>query len=340
MQVFCRKCQRKRQGIEAVCLECNLPYTIYPEFKYRDSFEGNFPYATNPVSLGETTTPIVAHHEVSFKLDYYQPTFSYKDRGARTLVTFLRNNREKVGDRVSEDSSGNAGASMAAYGRKAGFDVDIYVPGSSKGLKMELIKRLGANLTPVDGTREDVREAAVNGGSFYAGHSIYPEFKDGIRTLSYEVFEQTNGKIPDSIYIPTSAGTLLAGIYLGFRHLLESGEISSIPHLVACQPELMSPLESKLAGKEFVLSKERSIADALVTVEPPLLDELLEILRNNGSAMSVSEDEILRAHSDLANSGIFTEYSSAVAYACYKKKKIAGNSLIILTGNGLKNLGR
>lgn len=340
MLVFCRKCKRKRSGIEAICPSCQIPYSIFPDFNYRSSWDGNFPYATNPVSLGEVETPIVEFQDVAFKLDYFQPTFSYKDRGAKTLVTFMREHRNLVGDRISEDSSGNAGASMAAYGRKAGFSVDIYVPGTAGGLKLELIKRLGGNLIQVSGTREDVRQAAVTSQSFYVGHSIYPEFRDGIRTLSYEVFEQTNGKIPDSIYIPTSAGTLLIGIYLGFKHLLESGEIAFIPHLIACQPELMSPIEAKLAGREFVLSEQRSIADALVTVRPPLMDELVEILGSNGSAVSVTEQEILEAHADLLGNGIFAEFSSAVAYAAYKKHARNGKSLIILTGNGLKNLGK
>lgn len=340
MLVFCRKCQRKRSGIEANCPDCQIPYSIFPDFNYKSSWDGNFPYAKNPVSLGEVETPIVEFQEVAFKLDYYHPTFSYKDRGAKTLVTFLRDHKDLVGDRISEDSSGNAGASMAAYGRKAGFSVDIYVPGTAGGIKLELIKKLGGNLIQVNGTREDVRQAAVTGQSFYVGHSIYPEFRDGIRTLSYEIFEQTSGKIPDNIYIPTSAGTLLGGMYLGFKHLFESGEISFMPHLIACQPELMSPIEAELAGREFVLPDRRSIADALVTVKPPLMGELIEILNSNGSAVSVTEQEILEAHANLTANGIFAEFSSAVAYAAYKKRARNGKSLIILTGNGLKNLGK
>lgn len=340
MLVFCRKCQRKRSGIEALCPACQIPYSILPDFNYKSTPIENFPYAMNPVSLGEVVTPVVEYQDVSFKLDYFQPTFSYKDRGARTLLTFLRDHKKEVGGRIAEDSSGNAGASIAAYGRKAGFAVDIYVPSSSGGLKPELIKRLGANLIPVDGTREDVRRAAVSGDAYYVGHSIYPEFRDGIRMLSYEIFEQSHGRIPDHIFIPTSAGTLLSGIYLGFKHLLDSGEIDRIPHLVACQPELMSPIEARLADQEFVLPQKRSIADALVTTTPPLMEELIDILKNNGSAISVTEDEIVKAQSDLANIGIFTEYSSAVALAAYRKKRISGKSMIILTGNGLKNLGR
>ena len=336
MKVLCRKCNRERTGIEPVCPSCGVPYSITPDFKFRSDVWSNFPYAQDPITLGEVITPLVERDEVAFKLDYYQPTYSYKDRGAKTLLSFLRDHKDAVGPRIAEDSSGNAGASITAYGRRAGFDVDIFVPASARGVKLELIKQLGGNLTRVEGSREDVRRAAMDSRSYYAGHSIYPEFRDGIRSLSYELFDQYGGSAPDAIYIPTSAGTLLSGIYLGFKHLFESGEIDKMPHLVACQPELMSPIEARLKGSVFTLGDKRSVADALVTVEPPLMDELLEIVRGTGSAVTVSEAEIIEARNALSLAGIYTEYSSAVAYAAYRNSKKGSRCTVVLTGNGLK----
>ena len=65
------------------------------------------------ISLGEVQTPILEKNingvRLLFKLDYMMPTGSFKDRGARTLISQLAN--MKI-DEVVEDSSGNAGASI------------------------------------------------------------------------------------------------------------------------------------------------------------------------------------------------------------------------------------
>jgi threonine synthase len=337
MKIECYDCGTARKGLEIVCSKCGSPFRIYPDFRYRDNPRENFPYMHSEISLGECVTPLLRKEDISFKLDYFHPTYSYKDRGSKTLISFLAERRKEVGPILSEDSSGNAGASITAYGSAAGFKVNVFVPSTATGPKLDLIRAYGANVTTVKGSREDVRDAAMNDKSFYVGHSVFPEFRDGIRSLSYEMFNQANGKLPRNIYIPTSAGTLLIGIYEGFRHLLESGEISEIPDLIACQPELMSPIKSALLGVDYVSSGKKSLADALVTERSPLLPPLVSILRDHGSTITVSEKEIVDARLQLAHSGIFTEYSSAVAYAASLKHNVEGGKLVVLTGNGLKN---
>ena len=93
--------------------------------------EGFFPSLDRGslVSLGEGDTPLIEREvggrKAWFKLDYLMPTGSYKDRGMSVLTTWLKT----VGlSRVVEDSSGNAGSSMAAYCAADGIGVDVYVP--------------------------------------------------------------------------------------------------------------------------------------------------------------------------------------------------------------------
>ncbi len=74
---------------------------------------------TEPLSLGEGQTPLlpakVLGGEVFFKCEYQNPSASFKDRGSATLVSFLRS---RGVTQAVEDSSGNAGASFAAYARQ------------------------------------------------------------------------------------------------------------------------------------------------------------------------------------------------------------------------------
>ena len=60
-------------------------------------------------------------------------------------------------------------------------------------------------------------------GKFYIGHIVHPLFRDGLRTLAYELVEQLGWKPPSIVYLPVSAGTLLLSVIDGFRHLEKSG---------------------------------------------------------------------------------------------------------------------
>jgi threonine synthase len=146
--------------------------------------------------------------------------------------------------------------------------------------------------------------------------------------------------------LPVSAGTLLLGVINGFRHLVESNVIETMPKIVACQTRQVSPLYHRFKNLHYAMpEKVTSIADALVSANPPLLDLMVKNLRQaNGDAVIVEEDEIFNAFVALSGKGFFVEPSSAVACAAYKKqlndKKIskADRALIILTGTGFKTM--
>ncbi len=310
-----------------------------PDFKYRDgNFLSRFPYLTEEVSIGETVTPLVKFQDMDFKLEYFSPTFSYKDRGTKTLISWLKGNLPQ-GSRINEDSSGNAGASVAAYGAAAGFYVNIYVPEKTVPGKINQIDSYGAKIHRIPGSREAVSEACRSAEGYFSSHVYNPEFRDGMREISYEIFHQYGGKVPDNIFIPVSAGTLLLGVISGFRHLLETGEIHKLPHFVAVQTEAICPLCAIINNFSYDPQKPvQSIADALVSKEPPLLDLMVKEMKEIGSCVTVSEQEIMESRVELSRKGILVEYSSATVYAARKKKSVEGRSLLLMTGNGLKNL--
>ncbi|BCU66721.1 threonine synthase [Sulfolobales archaeon HS-7] len=329
----CMRCGTPRKGLELLCKRCGGPFKKVVDFPYDKQVRKNFPYIKRWVTLGELNTPVVSHGNLYFKLDSLNPTGSYKDRGAVTLISFLA---EKGINEISEDSSGNAGASIAAYGAAAGMRVKIYVPERSAGIKVEQIEAYGAKVIKVKGTRNDVADAAMKDGAFYASHVLNPEFRDGIRTLSYEIASLRDVK---NVFIPISAGTLLLGVYEGFMHLLNSGIVSEVPKLIGVQTKQVSPVCSKLKGINYTPPTQvTSIADALVSTSPVLLEEMVQVLRNYGDCVIVDEDEIKRAWEELAKMGILAEYSSAVSYAGYKKVIPEEKSVIHISGNGLKNL--
>jgi threonine synthase len=251
-----------------------------------------------------------------------------------------------MGACIVEDSSGNAGASIAAYSARAGIKAKIFVPYKVSGLKINQIKAYGAEVIKVPGNRNNVTKQAQTPekGKFYVGHILNPLFRDGLRSIAYEIVEQLNWSPPTRIYLPVSAGTLILGVIMGFRHLVDSGEIEKVPKILACQTRQASPLYHLFYNLRYVrLKPVSSVADALVSTNPPLLNLMNKHLKEtNGDVVLVDEHEIINTSIELAKKGFFVEPSSAVAYAAYKKhlknretsKKC--RTVIILTGTGLK----
>jgi threonine synthase len=262
------------------------------------------------------------------------------------LISALQNFVKKVKGQISEDSSGNAGASVAAYAARAGLKARIYVPETVSGPKCNQIRFYGAEVIRVQGSRARVAQEAQKPEEhvFYVGHILHPLFRDGIRSLAYEIAEQLDWHNPGRLYVPVSAGTLLLGVIHGFRHLVESGYLDDMPRIIACQTRQVSPLYHLFKGLSYQPPERlNSIADALVSVSPPLLSFMNEELRAvKGDAVVVEENEILQAFRELPKRGFFVEPSSAVAYAAYQKQlknrdiSNRDNSTIILTGAGLK----
>lgn len=339
MRAICIECGSERKGTEIRCLNCGGIFRMDVDIKFHENLKDNFPYITKWITLGEVETPLINYENLYMKLEYFSPTFSYKDRGTKTMISYLYGKKDASGiNEINEDSSGNAGASVAAYGKRAGFSVNIFVPEATPSNKIAQIEAYGAKIYRVNGSRDDVRKAAEKYQGYYASHVLTPEFRDGIRMVSYEIFKQMNGNVPDRLFIPVSAGTLLLGVIAGFEHLKDCGETTKIPEIVAVQTEQVSPLCSRINGTYFDPEAQvKSVADALVSMKPPLLNEMESKVRKFGRCVTVNEQEIIDARDALALKGVYAEYSSATVYAAHAKLKKDGKNMLLITGNGLKS---
>ena len=358
--IFCSKCGKEREEKTHWRCVCGAPFDIIHTIKFdkgkikRDCttiwrYRHYFPYVKRDkiVSLGEGFTPITKLSDnLWVKLDYLMPTGSYKDRGSSILVSGLRSEIKDL-KTLSEDSSGNAGASLAAYCAKANIKLKVFVPESTSGPKITQTNVYGAEVFKVKGTREDVSKRAQEGGrDLYVGHVWHPFFRDGVRTLAYEIAEQTGWRMFHRIYVPVSAGTLLLGLISGTKHLLSSEAVSNVPKIIAVQTRQVSPLYHRVKKLNYEPPKTvKTVADALVSTNPPLLDLMEKGLKEvDGDSEVVDEEEIISSYYALAKKGFYVEPSSAVTYAAYLKQLTEGNvvkdekTLLVLTGIGLKSI--
>lgn len=303
-----------------------------------------------PLSLGAGWTPLLPVDwdgaQIHFKLEYIAPTGSFKDRGTEIEINYLK----AMGVRqVVEDSSGNAGAAMAAYAGRTGLQAAIYAPDSASPAKLAQIQIYGAELRKIPGPRIEATKAvfkAVEEGAVYASHAYNPVYLLGHQTFAWEIWEQMGRQAPDAVVIPVGQGGLLMGAWLGFRRLLQAGVIDKLPRLFAVQPEILAPIPRSFErgdeDVEEITPQGKSLAEGLAIVKPVRGRRILQALHESGGAgLTVSEDEIRQAHSRLARRGLFAEPSSAVAAAGLPKvgELVGENGRIVaaLTGSGLKS---
>jgi threonine synthase len=301
---------------------------------------------TKPISLGEGCTPLINFQsdgfELELKLEWFSPTGSFKDRGASVLMSFL--NQQGIRE-VVEDSSGNAGAAISAYGAAAGMDVTILVPAYTQSTKVGQSRAYGSKVVLIPGEREDTSAAAIEmaAQTFYASHNWHPMFLHGTKSLGYEIWEDLGFNAPDNIVMPVSEGSSLLGCYIAFKELMRAGELERMPRLFAIQPENCATLHHALSGTTQAQYLP-TVAEGTAVKNPTRLQTMVEAVRNtNGGSVAISEQEIIATSKGLATAGIFTEPSSAQAYAGAKQLIREGQisrsdkTVVILTGTGLKS---
>lgn len=303
------------------------------------------------VTLGEGGTPLVAGTwngaDVLFKLEFMAPTGSFKDRGTAVMVSYLKQRGVAA---LIEDSSGNAGASVAAYTAAAGMGCRVFVPASAAPAKLVQMRAAGADVIPISGSRMAVTEAAMAAarapGFFYASHNRQPFFLEGTKTLAYELWEDLGFRAPDAVVTPVGGGGNLLGCHLGFRELLRRGEIARLPRLYAVQPTACAPVvAAHLAGAAMTaaVTAGDTVAEGIVIADPVRGVEMLAALRESGGgAVAVEDAQTLRALDGLARQGLFVEPTSAAAGAGLTALIESGTIrpgetvAVILTGSGLK----
>lgn len=305
--------------------------------------------ACGPVTLGEGFTPLIQGEwnglSVFWKLEYLNPTGAFKDRGTALVINdaLARGVR-----RVVDDSSGNAGASLAAYAARAGIHARVFVPAHASLVKQAQIAVYGAELVQVPGPRIEASRAAERATSrdtVYASHVWHPFTLVGMATAAWEIWEQLGQRGPDWFVVPVGQGTLLLGVWRGFQSLRTAGLIDRLPRLIAAQAERCSPLARAMgAGQDEAeaVPSQVTMAEGIAIVKPVRSRALLEALRESkGLTPVATEQEIEQAQSRLARAGMFVEPTSATAVAvlpAIQPQILPDETVVVaLTGSGLKS---
>lgn len=366
----CTACGKEypHERLSARCPDCDEP------LEYDDVREGtirsgslatqgiferyaDFLPLANPPStvLGEGFTPLLSAPalaerlgvaRIHLKMESQNPTWSFKDRGtAASLLHALECGYTRIGTA----SSGNMGASVAAYGARAGLETFVVVNDIPEE-KLGPIAIYGPHVIRVKaewGVLTALTREVGDRHHIYFSNADVPMRVEGYKTIGYEICEQLNFDAPDVVVVPTSAGGNIRGIAKGFREFFKLGLIARMPRFVAAQPEACCPIhDAWTAGRvayEQVLNPGKTFAGAIFNTAPSSGNQVLRMLREcRGATAAASDAEMLIAQRILAEEGVFAQPDSASAYAALQhlveQGEVDASSRIVLlvTAGGLK----
>ena len=310
------------------------------------------------VSLGEGYTPLLKPKLLSQELgltrlylknDTVLPTGSLKDRSNSVGLSKARELGFKT---AAVMSTGNAAASVAAYSAAAGLKSVVMLPKETDPSKVAQARAYGATVVLIDGDFDggvaDLYRAAIEDFGWYDCRSTNPYRNEGKKSYAYELFDQLEDHVPNWIVHPTAGGTGLYALWKGYNELLTLGWAHRLPKLVAAQSEAAAPIvasfEKGISDIEPVAVKG-TVAESIRVGNPRSMGwRALEAIRGSkGTAVALSDDEILEAQSMLARlAGVFSEPAGAISVAAARKLRtqnvIARDDMVVcnITGHGFK----
>ncbi|MEA3430665.1 MAG: threonine synthase [Nanoarchaeota archaeon] len=357
--IVCFKCKREfsPKTIIFECDKCGGPLDIQYDYKIikkhiiQESFIREtvnhwkyFPfYPINDfdkiVTFNEGGTPLIEAGKFLFKYEGVNPTGSFKDRGSTVELTKAA---ELGVQEVVCASTGNMGASVAAYAARAGMKSSIYVPTIATKEKILQIKAYGSKVVNVKG---DYDEALCRTKVLRKERNVYltgdyPYRGEGEKSVGFEIIDQLNWQVPDYIVCPIGNATLIYSVFKAVSELKAVGLLRKIPKIVGVQAKKCNPLVKAFNDKKElkIVKNPDTVASAIACGNPvDGIKALYGLKKSRGLAVDVTEREILDARKKLGKMGIFAEPSGAVSYAGAMKLGLTGEVVCVVTGHGLKD---
>ena len=315
-----------------------------------------------PLSLGEGGTPLVPLERLGRRLglralyakdESQNPTWSYKDRLCAVAVAHAA----EIGARViTISSTGNHGASTAAYAARAGLACVIFTLASVPDTMKTLMQAYGAAVVACATTeqrwrlmREGVERLGWYPTSGYTAPPVgsNPWGVEGYKTIAYEIAEELGWTPPGAVVVPSAYSDGLHGIWKGFAELTALGLVKQTPRMVAAEPfgPLAHAQSRGLDAPEIVQATEESIAFSIAS-RYGTWQGLAALRQSGGLGVPATNEGIVEAQRALAREeGIFAEPSSAAAVAAVmhlaERKTFDPDEPVVavITSSGLKDPG-
>src|SRR5512144_2445389 len=314
-----------------------------------------------PVSLGEGATPLVPLARLGRRLgvphlfakdESQNPTWSYKDRLCSLAVTHAVATGASA---ITISSTGNHGASTAAYAARAGLPCVIFTVASVPDTMKTLMQAYGAAVVacPTSESRWTLMQEGIRRLGWYptSGWMVPPIGSnpfgiEGYKTIAFEIAEDLDWTAPDVVAVPSCYSDGLWGIWKGWAELATLGLVKSRPRMLAAEPH--GPLANALArGLEMPEKVAAGSSVAFSIASPYGTYQGLSALRASGGlGVPITDEGIFEAQRALAGEeGLYAEPSALVGLSAVmhlaRQRAIEAEQtvVVVLTSGGLKDYG-
>ncbi len=286
---------------------------------------------------------------IYIKWEGNNPTGTQKDRAAYMHV---RRAIEQGYDTVTVGTCGNFGASLAYFANLYGIRAVIYVPSRYTNGRVREMREYNAEVVYVDGSYEDAVERSVLDAMKYGYYDSNPGSVNGrvaiesFKAIAYEIVAAL-GLVPDVVSVPLGNGTTLAGIYMGFREMLDMGLSRKLPVMLGATTKLGNQIAETLRrGSEELVSlgedevRETEYNEPLVSIRAFDGEYALEAIRRSGGlAFEFYDDELLQLSEELRMEGIDPLPASSSSLGAIERYLEFGgyleNAVAVVTGRKL-----
>jgi len=241
------------------------------------------------------------------KVETDNPVGSFKGRGTELFAATALN----PGQTVVCASAGNFGQGLARAAGRRGHACVVFAAENANPVKIEAMRRFGADVKLVGSDFDAAKEAA---GTYASKHGLRfvedgseASIAEGAGTIGLEL--AASGRF-DAILVQLGNGALLAGVGTALRELAPQTEIIAV--VAANAPAMKLSME---AGRVIPTGTVNTIADGIAVRVP--IPGTLELLRQCcDDVVAVEEAAILQAlrlvHRDL---GLMLEPAGAAGVA-------------------------
>lgn len=274
--------------------------------------------------------------------DENHSTGSFKDRG---MIIAIINALEEGCRAIAAATTGNTGASAAAYASAAGLPALVVVPEAVAVGKLSQMMMYGAKILTVDGNFDAAFRKANELVEKYPGIKLVNstnEYRiEGQKTAAFEICD-TLGYSPDYVFLPVGNAGNITAYWKGFKEYYADGKIKKLPKMMGYQADGAAPIV-----EGHIIETPETDATAIRIGNPASWKRAEEARdESNGLIDKVTDQELYRAQYFLSaesRRAIYVELASAAGVAGMFKYNLQNhfpdNSTIVfvVTGTGIKN---
>ena len=280
------------------------------------------------------------HNNVWLKREDMQPVFSYKLRGAYTMMAAL-SAEERAGGVITA-SAGNHAQGVALAAGRLGIRARIVMPKTTPEIKIAAVRRLGAETVLFGNTYDEAadhaRELSAAQGLTYVPPYDHPLIIAGQGTVAMEIMRQ-HPQPPHAIFVPVGGGGLIAGVAAYVKALEPSVKIIGVEaDEAACMARALE------AGERVVLDRIGIFADGAAVRQVGV--ENFRIAREHvDEVLTVTIDEICAAVKDIfEDTRSIAEPAGALALAGLKqyvaRERLRDQELVAILSGANVNFDR